>query len=156
MGHATVEVLHRRKDGTTYPGEAGLSFVTLDRKYLVAIVRDVSERKKAEVEMESIHKQLVESSRVAGMAEIATNVLHNVGNALNSVNISSDLIVESVKKSKTSSLARTVALLEEHAHDLGEFARDPMAATCPIIWPASPNTCWPSRPKSPASWIAAP
>ena len=69
-------------------------FVTLDRKYVVAIVRDITERKQAQIEMENIHKQLVESSRLAGMAEIATNVLHNVGNVLNSVNISTDLIVD--------------------------------------------------------------
>jgi signal transduction histidine kinase len=72
-------------------------------------------------ELESIHKQLVEASRLGGMAEVATNVLHNVGNVLNSVNVSTDLIVESVKKSKTSSLARVVELLQEHAHDLGAF-----------------------------------
>jgi signal transduction histidine kinase len=55
------------------------------------------------------------------MAEIATNVLHNVGNVLNSVNVSTGLVVESVKKSKVSRLARVVALLQEHAPDLGEF-----------------------------------
>jgi PAS domain S-box-containing protein len=47
-GHATVEVLHRRKDGTTYPVEVSLSPVTLDREYLLAVARDVTERKKAE------------------------------------------------------------------------------------------------------------
>src|SRR4029077_4764161 len=72
-------------------------------------------------ELENIHKQLVDASRRGGMAEIATNVLHNVGNVLNSVNISTGLIVESVKKSRVSGLARVVVLLREHAHDLGEF-----------------------------------
>ena len=72
-------------------------------------------------ELEDIHKQLVDASRRGGMAEIATNVLHNVGNVLNSVNISTGLIVESVNKSRASGLARVVALLREHAHDLGEF-----------------------------------
>ncbi len=74
-----------------------------------------------EQELESVHQQLVEASRRGGMAEIATNVLHNVGNVLNSVNISTGLIVQSVKQSKTSSLARVVTLLQEHAHDLGAF-----------------------------------
>ncbi len=125
-GHDTLEVLHRRKDGTTYPAEVSLSFVMLDRKYVVAIVRDITERKRAQTETQKLHKQLVESSRLAGMAEIATNVLHNVGNALNSINISTDLIVEGVRKSSASSLARIVALLQEHARDLGEFiTQDP-------------------------------
>jgi two-component system, NtrC family, sensor kinase len=53
------------------------------------------------------------------MAEIATNVLHNVGNVLNSVNISTGLIVESVKKSKASSLARVVVLLGNTRMTLG-------------------------------------
>ncbi len=72
-------------------------------------------------ELQSIHKQLVEASRQGGMAEVATNVLHNVGNVLNSVNVSAGLIVERVKKSKTSGLARVVHLLGQHEHDLGEF-----------------------------------
>jgi PAS domain S-box-containing protein len=93
---------------------------------LQGTVRDITERKRAEVELENLHKQLMESSRLAGMSEIATNVLHNVGNALNSVNVSTDLIVDSVKKSKASSLARVVLLLQEHAHDLGPFlTKDP-------------------------------
>ena len=88
--------------------------------------QDITERKRAQVELEHLHKQLMESSRLAGMSEIATNVLHNVGNALNSVNVSTDLIVDCVKNSKASSLARVVALLREHAPDLGAFlTKDP-------------------------------
>jgi signal transduction histidine kinase len=76
----------------------------------------------------------VESSRLAGMAEIATNVLHNVGNALNSVNISTSLIVDSVKNSKASSLAKVVVLLREHAQDLGAFlTNDPSGQHVPAI-----------------------
>jgi signal transduction histidine kinase len=72
-------------------------------------------------ELEDIHKQLVDASRRGGMAEIATNVLHNVGNVLNSVNVSAGLIVEGVKQSRASGLTRVVGLLQEHAHDLGPF-----------------------------------
>jgi two-component system NtrC family sensor kinase len=83
-------------------------------------------------ELENLHKQLVDASRRGGMAEIATNVLHNVGNVLNSVNISAGLIVESVKKSRASSLARVVVLLRDHAHDLGEFiTNDPRGKLVP-------------------------
>jgi signal transduction histidine kinase len=72
-------------------------------------------------ELEHTHTQLVEASRQGGMAEIATNVLHNVGNVLNSVNVSAGLILDRLKKSKASSLARVVVLLREHAPDLGSF-----------------------------------
>ena len=83
--------------------------------------RDITDRKRTQAELEMLHKQLLDASREAGMAEIATNVLHNVGNVLNSINISTGLLVESVKKSKASSLARVVGLLQEHANDLGLF-----------------------------------
>ena len=48
---------------------------------------------------------------MAGMSEIATNVLHNVGNVLNSVNISANLLTESVKRSKLDNLAKVAASL---------------------------------------------
>jgi PAS domain S-box-containing protein len=40
----TLEVMHRRKDGTIFPVEVRLSHVALDRDYLVANVRDIAER----------------------------------------------------------------------------------------------------------------
>jgi PAS domain S-box-containing protein len=133
-GHAVVEIHHQRKDGTIFPSETTLSFVNLDRTYLVAIVRDITERKRTEAELETSHKQLLEASRMAGMAEIASSVLHNVGNVLNSVNISTDIMTNSIKKSKVSSLGRVVVLLQEHAHDLGEFlTQDPSGQHVPTI-----------------------
>jgi signal transduction histidine kinase len=65
--------------------------------------------------------QLVDAARQAGMAEIATNVLHNVGNVLNSVNVSADLVGQKVRTSKSVGLSKAVALLTEHADDLGGF-----------------------------------
>ena len=89
--------------------------------HMAGTAHDITEHKVAETELAALHKQLLDASHKAGMAEIATNVLHNVGNVLNSVNISASLVVESAKQSKASSLARVVGLLQEHAHDLGEF-----------------------------------
>jgi PAS domain S-box-containing protein len=87
----------------------------------VVVVQDITERRLAEQELEQVHKQLLVASRQAGMAEVATNVLHNVGNVLNSVNVSASLIAEGIKKSKGVGLARAAALLGEHAHDLATF-----------------------------------
>ena len=68
-----------------------------------------------------MHKQLTDASRQAGMAEIANNVLHNVGNVLNSVNVSAGLISGRVRDSKAQGLAKVAQLLNEHATDLGDF-----------------------------------
>lgn len=54
-------------------------------------------------ELQAVHRQLLVAARQAGMAEIATNVLHNVGNVLNSVNISVGLISAQLRDSKRKS-----------------------------------------------------
>ena len=78
---------------------------------------DVSERKRAARELDSVHRQLIDASRRVGMAEVATGVLHNVGNVLNSVNVSATLVSEHVKKSKLSSLGKVASLLSENADE---------------------------------------
>ena len=86
----------------------------------VVVVQDITERRLAEQELEEVHKQLLVASRQAGMAEVATNVLHNVGNVLNSVNVSASLVAERIKKSKCTGLERVATLLSSQA-DLGAF-----------------------------------
>jgi PAS domain S-box-containing protein len=115
-----ISVLHR--DGHELPAELAISPIRLGETVLFSVfLHDITERKRDAAELENVYKQLLETSRQAGMAEVATSVLHNVGNVLNSVNISAGMIIESVKKSRGSSLTRVVVLLEEHAHDLGDF-----------------------------------
>jgi PAS domain S-box-containing protein len=87
----------------------------------VAVIQDTTERKRQEVELERVHKELMTASREAGMAEVATNVLHNVGNILNSVNISASLVAERVRQSKASGVSRLAALLKEQGEGVGKF-----------------------------------
>jgi two-component system NtrC family sensor kinase len=72
-------------------------------------------------ELHEAQSELVTTARQAGMAEIANNVLHNVGNVLNSVNVSADLIGGRMRDSKAQGLARAVQLINEHATDLPDF-----------------------------------
>jgi PAS domain S-box-containing protein len=88
---------------------------------VMGTAQDITERKLAEAELEATHKKLLEASRRAGMAEIATNVLHNVGNILNSVNVSAALVESKLRKSRARGLTQAVRLMDEHAHDLGDF-----------------------------------
>jgi two-component system, NtrC family, sensor kinase len=83
--------------------------------------KEVAERRRAEQELERVHGELVAAARRAGMAEIATGVLHNVGNVLNSVNVSAEMLANRLRLSKRGDLGRIVTMLEEHALDLGEF-----------------------------------
>ena len=60
------------------------------------------------------------------MAEIANNVLHNVGNVLNSVNTSAAVVGRRIRESRAGDLARAVALMNEREADLADFiGRDP-------------------------------
>lgn len=72
-------------------------------------------------ELKDAQSELLDSARQAGMAEIATNVLHNVGNVLNSVNISADLVARKLRGSKALGLGKAMQLVNEHIHDLGAF-----------------------------------
>jgi PAS domain S-box-containing protein len=93
---------------------------------LMGIGRDITARKEAEDKLEQAHKQLLEVSRQAGMSEVATSVLHNVGNVLNSVNVSSSLISEKIRDSKVPNVAKAVSLMRAHQSDLAGFlANDP-------------------------------
>jgi signal transduction histidine kinase len=84
-------------------------------------------------ELQETQAQLVTTARRAGMAEIANNVLHNVGNVLNSVNTSARLVGGRMHRSKTQGLAKAVALMNEHAGNLGEFmTRDPRGKHLPL------------------------
>ncbi|MDA0204538.1 MAG: PAS domain-containing protein [Acidobacteria bacterium] len=82
---------------------------------------DITRRKQAEAELKAMHARLLESSRKAGMADVASSVLHNIGNVLNSVNVSADLVAESISSSKVPNLGRAVAMMQEHDQDIGKF-----------------------------------
>jgi signal transduction histidine kinase len=98
----------------------------------VAVIQDITSRKQADLNLERVHKELMTASRQAGMAEVATNVLHNVGNILNSVNISASLVAERVKQSKAPGLSRIAGLLLEQQSRLAEFiSTDPRGRRLP-------------------------
>jgi PAS domain S-box-containing protein len=98
----------------------------------VATFADITRRKQDEAALEEAHKELVVSSRLAGMAEVATSVLHNVGNVLTSINISSSLLMDRVRNSRVASLGKAAALIRDHADDLPAFfARDPKGKQLP-------------------------
>ncbi|HUG12758.1 MAG TPA: PAS domain-containing sensor histidine kinase [Opitutaceae bacterium] len=88
---------------------------------LIGISQDITERKIADSERDVLQQRFAESSRRAGMAEVATGVLHNVGNVLNSVNVSAGVLRDTLRASEVSTLSRVAALLREHAGDMDEF-----------------------------------
>jgi signal transduction histidine kinase len=74
---------------------------------------DISHLKATEQRLSEMQSQLVEEARRAGMAQIATNVLHNVGNVLTSVNVSAHLAAQRMRKSRAPRLADAAQLLKD-------------------------------------------
>jgi PAS domain S-box-containing protein len=93
---------------------------------------DVTRHKLAEARLQGVYRQLMEASRQAGMAEVATNVLHNVGNVLNSVNISVGLLNEQLRQSHVEYVAKAAAMLSQPPQELSRFlTEDPKGKTLP-------------------------
>ena len=87
----------------------------------IVLANDVTERNRAQRQLAEMHKKLVDASRAAGMAEVATGVLHNVGNVLNSVNVSANVLADSVRASKVAGIRKVADLLEAQKGDLAAF-----------------------------------
>jgi len=97
-----------------------------------ALLHEIAERKRAEEELQRTQRELIDASHQAGMAEVATGVLHNVGNVLNSVNVSATIIAERLTQSRTGNLARAAAMLREQNGQLLEFlTTDPKGKLLP-------------------------
>jgi PAS domain S-box-containing protein len=50
-GSRLWEGKHRRRDGSIFPVEVNVTYVHLNRDYLIAVVRDITERKRAEADL---------------------------------------------------------------------------------------------------------
>jgi signal transduction histidine kinase len=93
---------------------------TLERR-LVGIMLDISQRVDAEQRERLLQRQLREASHQAGMAEVATGVLHNVGNALNSLGIAYSTAQARLKDYQIERVARVAAMLEANRANLADF-----------------------------------
>jgi PAS domain S-box-containing protein len=96
--------------------------------------KDVTKTREMETALDEAHRELVDASRAAGMAEVATGVLHNVGNVLNSLNVSVSVIATGLRMSKADTLGRLGGLLREHRAGLPAFlSRDPKGKRVPAF-----------------------
>jgi two-component system sensor histidine kinase ChiS len=78
-------------------------------------------RARAAIRITALHQRLQRQSRAAGMAEVAVGILHNLGNVLNSVNVSAALIEDKLRNSPARSFEQVGELLAAHADDLAAF-----------------------------------
>lgn len=82
---------------------------------------DITNRKRAQDEVNTLSRRVQEASRMAGMAEVATAILHNVGNVLNSVSVITVTLKDDLEKSKILTLSKTAGLLRENLDQIGSY-----------------------------------
>jgi len=79
------------------------------------------ENRRINEQLRTAQTELVGAARRAGMAEIANNVLHNIGNVLNSVNVSAGLIQSRMRESRLTGLGQALDMMDQHRDTLGDF-----------------------------------
>ena len=109
-------------------GPTGESRVVVERvvravgvEGFVGTITDVTDLVQTQSELERAHKALMSASHRAGMAEVATNVLHNVGNVLNTINVSANVLEARLHDLRVAGLGKIAAMLQEQGDRLGEF-----------------------------------
>ncbi len=108
-----------RRSGEEFPLGTTLSRCrTSTGPIYVAVLRDLTTKKAAQAEVEQAHRRMAQMAHQAGMAEIASSVLHNVGNVLNSVNVSATLLRESVAQLPAGKLSKLSERLDQASSDL--------------------------------------
>ena len=127
-----IEIIAMHRDGCEFDVELAITpLKTEARLEFSAFLRDISGRKRQEKELVSLNRQLMDASRQAGMAEVATGVLHNVGNVLNSVNVSLETVADKVRHLKPDSLAKVAAIVRDGAVDAEAFFASPQGGKLP-------------------------
>jgi signal transduction histidine kinase len=119
-----LEIELQRRDGTWIWAEVHASLMRGPDGQIVgtlAAVLDVTTRHRAAENLEELNKQLIDASRQAGMAEVATGVLHNVGNVLNSVNLAATASLEKLRASKVGNFAKAAELLNSQNGELATW-----------------------------------
>jgi NO-binding membrane sensor protein with MHYT domain len=97
---------------------------------LLGVCWDVSDTVRQEERRLALQMQLREASRQAGMAEVATGVLHSIGNVLNSLGISSSLLLNELRDSRVGNVKRTAGVLQEQGARLGKLCTGRNECSC--------------------------
>ncbi len=96
------------------------------------IFQDITRQKQDAEQLDKLNRQLMDTSRNAGMAEVATGVLHNVGNILNSVSVSATVVGDRLRNSNVGDLRRATTMMLEQNGRLAEFlTADPKGKLIP-------------------------
>jgi len=137
-GQARSASEHRRRDDHLFKLLSSINNDLVNAQRELArknaeLVAEIAARQQAEAALETEHRERVELARRAGMAEIAISVMHNVGNVLNSVNVSASIASDKIRDLKLSTLNRLAELLGGQEDLQAFFASDQRGAEVPAF-----------------------
>lgn len=122
-----AELINYRKDGEPYWLAIEVRPI-LDRngavQKFIAIESDITSRKLAEKELAQLNRDIHTAARQAGMAEVATGVLHNVGNVLNSLNVSTQTLASIIETSPVERFERAAEIVLDHQENIAGFLQN--------------------------------
>ncbi len=130
------------KSGSSFPAEVSVAFFTHEGdNYFCTFARDITERRESEKSNAALAQELQDVARHAGMAEVAAGVLHNVGNVLNSISVTTSLLVEQLHESKVGTLGKVAEVIDANRDDLANFlANDPRGKHFPSLFAQLANS----------------
>lgn len=92
-----------------------------EKNQISGVLMDITKRKIIEEQIHELNNKLVSTARLAGMSEVATSILHNVGNILNSVNVSAVILKKNVSKIHYKKLSAIKTMLDENMKHLSDY-----------------------------------
>lgn len=122
----TFEASHRAKDGSVHPVEMSLNHIIFgDSEYIIAIARDLTERKKQEHEKLEMEKQLLHTQKLESLGVLAGGIAHDFNNILMSIIGNSDLAL--MRIAPESPITENLHAIEEAAMKAADLSRQMLA-----------------------------
>lgn len=82
----TLQSVHKRRDGSTFPVELRIGLLDLGaQRVVMALARDVSERLAAEQERQKLESQLQQSQKMESIGTLAAGIAHDFNNILSPI-----------------------------------------------------------------------